>query len=251
MKKITLLIFSIVLINCSGLQDLEEANVTIEFTHNWDGDLVDNSTFGGFNFRTANGENLSIDRLRYVVSQLQFVGNTGVNFSPKTYQLVDVGNGSGLSLMIQDLIPGTYEIRFRFGFSNADNQDGVYQDLNSASFNVPNLLGGGYHYMQMDGKYKDIKKNNLNYNFHVIRAANTSNVSSPQLVDTSFEVNLGSVTINNDATVDIQMNVAEWFKNPNQWDLNSLDTNLMSNFSAQLQMSENGKSVFSLGTVTQ
>lgn len=251
MKKITLLIFSIVLINCSGLQDLEEANVTIEFTHNWDGDLVDNSTFGGFNFRTANGENLSIDRLRYVVSQLQFVGNTGVNFSPKTYQLVDVGNGSGLSLMIQDLIPGTYEIRFRFGFSNADNQDGVYQDLNSASFNVPNLLGGGYHYMQMDGKYKDIKKNDLNYNFHVIRAANTSNVSSPQLVDTSFEVNLGSVTINNDATVDIQMNVAEWFKNPNQWDLNSLDTNLMSNFSAQLQMSENGKSVFSLGTVTQ
>lgn len=251
MKKITLLIFSIVLINCSGLQDLEEANVTIEFTHNWDGDLVDNSTFGGFNFRTANGENLSIDRLRYVVSQLQFVGNTGVNFSPKTYQLVDVGNGSGLSLMIQDLIPGTYEIRFRFGFSNADNQDGVYQDLNSASFNVPNLLGGGYHYMQMDGKYKDIKKNDLNYNFHVIRAANTSNVSSPQLVDTSFEVNLGSVNIRNDATVEIQMNVAEWFKNPNQWDLNSLDTNLMSNFSAQLQMSENGKSVFSLGALTQ
>lgn len=251
MKKIALLIFSIALINCTGLQDLEEANVTIEFTHNWDGDIVDTSTFGNFNYRTANGETVSIDRLRYVVSQLQFVGNAGVNFSPKTYQLVDVGNGSGLSLMIQDLIPGTYEIRFRFGFSNADNQDGVYQDLNSVSFNVPNLLGGGYHYMQMDGKYKDIKKNDLNYNFHVIRAANTSNVSSPQLVDTSFEVNLGSVTINNDATVEIQMNVAEWFKNPNQWDLNSLDTNLMSNFSAQLKMSENGKSVFSLGTVTQ
>ena len=251
MKKIALLIFSIALINCAGLQDLEEANVTIEFTHNWDGDIVDTSTFGNFNYRTANGETVSIDRLRYVVSQLQFVGNAGVNFSPKTYQLVDVGNGSGLSLMIQDLIPGTYEIRFRFGFSNADNQDGVYQDLNSVSFNVPNLLGGGYHYMQMDGKYKDIKKNDLNYNFHVIRAANTSNVSSPQLVDTSFEVNLGSVTINTDATVEIQMNVAEWFKNPNQWDLNSLDTNLMSNFSAQLQMSENGKSVFSLGTVTQ
>ena len=251
MRKITLLIFSIILLNCNGLQDLEESNVTIEFTHNWDGDLVNNSTFDDFNYRTANGENVSIDRLRYVVSQLQFVGNTGVNFLPKTYQLVDVGNSSGLSLNIQDIIPGTYEINFRFGFSNADNQDGVYQDLNSASFNVPNQLGGGYHYMQMDGKYKDPKQNDFNYNFHVIRAANTSNIGSPQLVDTSFEVNLGSVTIRNDATIEIQMNIAEWFKNPNQWDLNSLDTNLMSNFGAQLQMSANGKSVFSLGAVTQ
>ena len=251
MRKIALLIFSITLINCAGLQDLEEANVTIEFTHNWDGDLVDTSTFGNFNYQTANGENVSIDRLRYVVSQIQFIGNTGVNFSPNSYQLIDVGNGSGLSLMLQDLIPGTYELRFRFGFSNADNQDGIYQDLNSASFNVPSQLGGGYHYMQMDGKYKDPKQNDFNYNFHVIRAANTSNVGSPQLVDTSFEVNLGSITIRNDATVEIKMNVAEWFKNPNQWNLNTLNTNLMSNFGAQLQMSENGKSVFSLGAVTQ
>lgn len=251
MRKITLLVFSIILINCGGLQDLEEANVTMVFTHNWDGNLVEDSTFGSFSYQTANGENVSIDRLRYVISQIQFVGNTGVNFSPKTYQLVDVGAGSGLTIFIEDLIPGSYDIRFRFGFSNADNRDGVYQDLNSASFNVPSQLGGGYHFMQMDGKYKDPKQNDFNYNFHVIRAANTSNVGPPQLVDTSFEVNLGSVTIRNDATVEINMNVAEWFKNPNQWDLNSLDTNLMSNFAAQLQMSENGKSVFSLGTVTQ
>lgn len=251
MRKITLLLFSLILLNCNGLQDLEEATVTLEFTHNWDGDLVDSSTFGDFNYRTANGENTSIERLRYVVSQLQFVGNTGVNFSSKTYQFVDVGNSSGLSLNIQDVIPGTYEIRFRFGFSNADNQDGVYQDLNSATFNVPSQLGGGYHYLQMDGKYKDPNQNEFNYNFHVIRAVNTSNVGFPEFVDTSFAVNLGSVVIRNDATVEIQMNIAEWFKNPNQWDLNSLDTNLMSNFGAQLQMSENGTSVFSLGAVIQ
>lgn len=53
MRKITLLLFSLILLNCNGLQDLEEATVTLEFTHNWDGDLVDSSTFGDFKDRKS------------------------------------------------------------------------------------------------------------------------------------------------------------------------------------------------------
>jgi hypothetical protein len=47
------------------------------------------------------------------------------------------------------------------------------------------------------------------------------------------------------------MNIAEWFKNPNTWDLNELNTVLMPNFEAQKMMSENGRSVFSLGDINQ
>jgi hypothetical protein len=47
------------------------------------------------------------------------------------------------------------------------------------------------------------------------------------------------------------MNLAEWFKNPNTWNLNELNTVLMPNFEAQKMMSANGKSVFTLGQVTQ
>jgi hypothetical protein len=47
------------------------------------------------------------------------------------------------------------------------------------------------------------------------------------------------------------MNIAEWFKNPTIWDLNELNTVLMPNFNAQKLMSENGKSVFSLGEINQ
>ena len=71
------------------------------------------------------------------------------------------------------------------------------------------------------------------------------------LDDTSFEVDLGNVTINNNAEIEIKMNIAEWFKNPNTWDLNQLNTVLMPNFNAQKMMSANGKSVFSLGQITQ
>ena len=35
------------------------------------------------------------------------------------------------------------------------------------------------------------------------------------------------------------MNIAEWFKTPNTWDLNALNNMLMPNFDAQILMFEN------------
>ena len=57
--------------------------------------------------------------------------------------------------------------------------------------------------------------------------------------------------ITNNATIEVKMNIAEFFKNPNTWDLNVLDTPLMPNYTAQKMMQENVMSVFSLGEITQ
>jgi len=51
--------------------------------------------------------------------------------------------------------------------------------------------------------------------------------------------------------MEIKMNIAEWYKNPNTWDLNTLHAPLMPNYNAQKQMNQNGQSVFSIGTITQ
>ena len=66
-----------------------------------------------------------------------------------------------------------------------------------------------------------------------------------------FTVELGAFTAQNNTTVEIAMNVAEWFKNPNEWNLIELHAPLMPNYDAQIMMHENGASVFSLGTVSQ
>ena len=42
------------------------------------------------------------------------------------------------------------------------------------------------------------------------------------------------------------MNIAEWFKTPNEWNLNQLNSSLMANSDAQVKMFENGQNVFSL-----
>lgn len=66
-----------------------------------------------------------------------------------------------------------------------------------------------------------------------------------------FEVNLGEANITDNAKFNIEMNVAEWFKNPNTWDLNMLNNMLMPNFNAQILMFQNGQNVFSLKSIAQ
>lgn len=217
-------------------------NVTINFTHNWDGTPVSKTNFNQFIFTNAHGEKVSIEKLRYLIS------NVSLN-SSKNYQLIDVTENTGTSIVFPNLTTETYSLSFTFGFNDVDNKDGVYQDLNSASFNVPAMLGGGYHFMQFDGKYKDVNNQDANFNYHAIRAVDASDASNLVFQDTSFTVNLGEINITNNTTVEIKMNIAEWFKNPNTWNLNQLNTVLMPNFEAQKMINANGKSVFSLGKV--
>ena len=59
------------------------------------------------------------------------------------------------------------------------------------------------------------------------------------------------LTIQNNVTFNIKMNIAEWFKNPVNWDLNASHSMLMPDFGAQVLMFNVGKDAFSLGSITQ
>ena len=104
--------------------------------------------------------------------------------------------------------------------------------------------------MQFDGKFNGTNSQVNNFNFHAIRAVDRTDPVNLVFQDTSFEVNLGDVVIKEFGTVEVKMDVSEWFKKPNLWNLNMLNSMLMPNFNAQVLMSANGKSVFSLGAVT-
>ncbi|MEM1339336.1 MAG: MbnP family protein [Bacteroidota bacterium] len=242
----TLLFF----ISCSEDENDENEvtllNVTLNFSHNWDGEEVTNADFNTLKYTNANGEQMSIELLRYLISNITFKPLEAERIAIDGYNLVDVTNNSGLSMTINDDISaGTYEIAFTFGFDNEDNSDGAYLDLNSASWNVPMMLGGGYHYMQLEGKYLATDATEVGYQYHAIRAVDITG-DEPRFQDTFFEVNLGTITITEDTTITVDMNIAEWFKNPNQWDLNVLGQQLMPNFNAQVMMFENGQNVFQL-----
>ncbi|RCT53530.1 MbnP family protein [Winogradskyella sp. KYW1333] len=252
MKKILALLGLIVLVLYSCGEDNDDNQepqvyTTFEFTHNWDGTLITSINFNAIQYINENGDLLSIERLRYVVSDIIF-SNEERTIELDIYNLIDVTNND-MSFTPQEPVPtGTYNVSFTFGLDNEDNSENLI-DLNSESFNVPDNLGGGYHYMQLDGKFINSSMEEQGYNYHAIRAVENlgPNATFPQ--DTFFSVDLGNIVINDNVEVEVEMNIAEWFKTPNLWDLNELNQMLMPNTSAQILMYQNGQNVFSLGNV--
>ena len=255
MKRIIpIVVFSLLtLLSCSKDNDntITQANITFNFAHNWDGTTVTNSDFNIIKFTNSFGTQLSISKLQYLVSNIKFENSKGETIVLDSYNLVDVTNNTNLFFSPSNTIPtGTYsKVTFTFGFNNEYNYQN-YTDLNSVSWNVPAMLGGGYHFMQLEGKFIDNSATQTGYAYHTIRAVDNSG-SELVFQDTFFEVNLGEVTITNNAVFNIEMNIAEWFKNPNTWNLNVLNNMLMPNFTAQQMMFQNGLNVFSLESINQ
>ncbi|MGB0456278.1 MAG: MbnP family protein [Flavobacteriaceae bacterium] len=249
-----ILAFTLVFVACEKDNDDNISPVTavnFKFIHKWEETEVSNSDFNSIQFTNAYGNELSIERLRYLISKIKLTKNTGEVITIDEYNLVDLEDANSLNFSTnQTVAVGSYsDISFVFGFTNEDNTDGTYADLNSATWNVPAMLGGGYHYMQMDGKYINNSNVESGYNYHAIRAVDNpgSNPTFPQ--DTFFEVSLGEITLTGATEITIAMNIAQWFKQPNTWNLNEYNQMLMPNSTAQILMYQNGQNVFNLVSI--
>jgi len=220
----------------------------LSFNHQWDGEDIDIFNSSAIQYTNANGEMVSIERLRYLISELSFEQTDGTIIDIEGYHLVDIDIQGALTFNTGIEIPAEQytNVSFRFGFSDTANIDGAYTDLNVVNWGVPMMLGGGYHYMQMEGSFINDLNEELNYQFHTIRAAENPG-ENVQNTDTSFTVNLGPLNATSSGAVVVNVDLAEWYKNPNVWNLNELYTMLMPNYDAQILMSQNGPSVFTRG----
>jgi len=251
MKKIALLFaLSITVIACKSDDDgvISPVNIEFSFTQNWDGTSVSAADFGSTIYTNEHGEEIYIARLRYLISRLSLTDSNGLVTNIDGYNLIDLSDPTTFNFNPNITIaPGAYTLSFIHGFNEADNIDGEYPDLNAASWNWPAMLGGGYHFMQFDGTY-DVNALPKPFNYH----NGTARVSDGVFEQNFVEVNLPNIiTIQNDADIEIEMNISEWFKNPYTWDLNVYDTPLMPNYDAQKLMQLNASTVYSLGAVTQ
>ncbi len=266
MKRIALaLITMTAFISCNNDDDtvvIEEpvlTSATFRFTHNWDGAAIDNSDYEATTYTNAFGTEMELSKLVYLVSDITFTATDGTIFNAEDYNLVFARTGVGAFFVPNIEFPeGDYTVSFTFGFDDEDNdKPGGYPDLNSSdgSWNVPDPLGGGYHYMRLEGTFLDTNTDTQTFQYHTIRANKHSSFppgpgTLEELRDTSFEVDLGTISIERGTQIEVKMNAAEWFKNPNTWDLNVNGQVLMPKFEVQLDMNENGSNgVFELGAV--
>ena len=124
MKKIiTVIIFSLFIFpSCEDdvVSSLPNTNVSFNFTHNWDGILIDNSDFNEIKYFNENSNELSIEKLRYLISDITFYKENGETIIIEGYKLVDLSDNESLSYETSLEIPvGTYNnVSFTFGFNN-------------------------------------------------------------------------------------------------------------------------------------
>ncbi|MFL0353377.1 MbnP family protein [Xanthomarina sp. GH4-25] len=260
MKKImTFVVFCLVIISCKNdddeiicCQQPIVTDVTFTFSHNWDDNDVNSSDFNTTQYTNANGEILTISKIRYLLSHFELVNTNGNSFPLTGYNLIDLSNPDSFTFntTIADGIvyPGLYTLKFNYGFNEEDNIDGAYPDLNSASWNWPTMLGGGYHFLQFDGMFNVNTTAPSPFNYHNGTAKISDGVFEQNFV--SFEF-FPEIVIEPNTSIEIKMDLSEFFKNPIVWDLNTYNTSLMPNYDAQKMMQQNVGSVFSIGQITQ
>ena len=249
-KNLFLLLLVVCFAACETNDDpIKNTSVSIDFSHRFNQQAVTSNNFNALQYTNGFGTTLSLTRLRYLISEISFTNQQGIKTLVKDYQLIDVGQNTGMLIDGITLAEGTYSLNMRFGFTETANTSSIYPDLNAASWNVPQMLGGGYHYMQMEGRFLDLNNQESIYAYHTISAVQNPGPDNIR-EDTSIALTLGEINITQDAIqINVTMDIDQWFENPNLWDLNLLNGMLMGNYTAQKLMNQNGRSVFSLGTI--
>lgn len=202
-------------------------------------------------YTNAKGQNFNISRLRYLISDITFHKDDGNSFTIDEYHLVELSKPETKTFKPVTKVPaGEYSsISFTFGFDQEDNQDN-YPDLNLAHWawsgegSLKENLGGGYHFMQLEGLY-DSSGVSKSFASHMGTARNITGS------DTTFEANhfssrldSSAITISGNFEFAMVMQVEQWYENPYEWDFNVYNTSIMSNYDAQRKLNLNGPSVF-------
>jgi hypothetical protein len=209
-------------------------------------------------YTNAAGNEYLITEVKYFISDITFYRNDGskkVIGDWKDIFYVDEDIQETKTIRFFDKIPaGSYDsINFIFGISQEKNKSFLFVDPPEVNMFWPEVLGGGYHYMMINGKWKDTTGVNMPFNFHLgigqLYHGNTYNVDSIYaFVQNYFTVSLpGSaftIADKDTATFQLTMNIENWFKDPHVFDFNQWGGAIMQNQPAMQIAKENGWDVF-------
>ena len=205
------------------------------------------------------GNHYKVNELKYFISEVTLYSSSGKKTlltSQNGIHYIDNSITATMSWNISDNIPeGQYDsLTFVFGINEAKNKTGLFVNPPEVDMAWPGMLGGGYHYMMLNGKWKDADNKLQNLNFHLgIGQLFKSDVMVPDsiyaFVQNYFTVILKSsaFAIKNNSTTYffLAMNIDKWFKGAYTFDFNADGMNIMMNQTAMTKMKANGKNVFS------
>jgi len=207
----------------------EYLSLNINFKHYVDGlELVVNEMI----YTNPSNVNYSIQTLRYLISDIIIHSNNGDKVLLDEVHFIDISIDSTLTLSIPQIHYQNYtSISFTMGLDSVKNITNLFLNENFfPSFVWPEFLGGGYHYMQLEGDFNSV------FNGY------TTHTGATNGIDFSFSKVFPIVDITN---ININMEITNWYKNPETLDLTT--DGIMGNIDNQIILQANGiEDVFSI-----
>ena len=204
-------------------------STNINFKHYVDGiELVVNEMI----YTNQSNDNYSIQTLRYLISDITLHTNNGDETVLNEVHFIDISIDSTLILNIPQINYQNYtSISFTMGLDSIKNITNLFLNENFfPSFVWPEFLGGGYHYMQLEGDFNTV------FNGYTTHTGGTNGI------DFSFN-KIFSITDITD--ININMEITNWYKNPEIFDLTT--DGIMGDINKQTILKANGiEDVFSV-----
>ena len=256
-------IFLAMVISCKDENpepSLQSGHISLSLLHFVDGLPLQKDTMKYVN---AAGNPYEIDQVMYFISDVKLYKSDGsikIINEWKDIHYIDVDIPSTLNWEVYDDIPaGIYDsITFVFGFTEEKNKSFMFVNPPEVNMVWPEVLGGGYHYMMINGKWRDTENVIQNYAFHLgigqLYRGDVIEVDSIYaFVQNYFTVTLADAdfTIEKDRKTEIEiiMNIDSWFDSPHIYDHNYWGGAIMQNQLAMEMAKENGVDVFTVGEI--
>jgi hypothetical protein len=189
------------------------------------------------------GNKYSVATLKYFVSNIILQKSDGDSLELKEVFYIDAAINKTATFTLSGKIPaGTYSrLSFLFGLNKEQNVSGKFPNPPENRMEWPETMGGGYHYMKLEGKI-DSAGEIKNFQAHTGQLNGTPHFIKVILPAARFRID------NKGVNILIIMDINEWWHNPNTIDLNRI-TSIMDNGPVQQRLMENGGDVFSIGSI--
>jgi hypothetical protein len=221
-----------------------EGPVTIRFDHLVDGAPVDFTTTDT-PYTSAAGNPYNLSRLMYFVTDVTVTMADDSTIVAAGPHYLDHEDDASRSYRIADeAAPGDVKsISFTMGIPAAQNTSGRFPNAPESLMEWPDSMGGGYHYMKLEGRYLDTNGQPANLRAHAGPTDGNDNSFAVTLDATGRSIGADG------ATFTVDMNLEQWFRDPNTLDFNTFFTSegIMGDQTRQTQLRENGADVFTLG----
>ena len=200
-------------------------------------------------YHNAAGNTFLINEIQWFLSNMQLCDEQGRCVDLGDVFYLDTNIPESHFLHINSLPVGIYKkLRFTFGLCDADNTTGRFSNPPERDMFWPEPLGGGYHYMKLNGNFIDDEGILVPMNINLGRG---QNADLNEFYDNSFSVEIPidlKITESGDSHLTLTMNIDNWFCNPHVYDFNTYGSAIMQNQEAQNILKENGNDVFNATT---